>query len=256
MIVSVRDAAGPARLAFAVLLTVASLASAANAQTAATAAPAATTGGDGAATADDVIGRAIDAYALESRGVVGVRSRSILRVDAPMNHRSTETRAWYVYSDGTLVATSDAPDPRRPPVHDPLRPKFRPEYRFRGEACSDCAAGTVAIGYSSATHDEVHAHGTIVVDTSTYHVLRVTQTPYAFTWPTRDGTIVMTWGASDTGWVPTQIAGRFSGRVGPFSGVAHYEQTLGPYERFATADAAVASLESATHLARVTIATP
>jgi len=256
MIASVRDGAGPARVALAVLSVVTSFVSAASAQTDATAAPAASVGGDGAATADDVIGRVVDAYALESHGVIGVRSRSILRIDAPMNHRSTETRAWYVYDDGSLVATSDAPDPRRPPVHDPLRPKFRSEYRFRAEACPDCAAGTVAVGYASPTHDEVHAYGTIVVETSSFHVVRVTQTPYAFTWPTRDGTIVVTWGAADTGWVPTQIAGSFSGRVGPFSGVAHYDQTLGPYARFATADAAVTALVSATHLPRVPIAAP
>ncbi len=239
MIASVRVGAGLARLLlvlFATLTTI-GVATAQTAQTPAT-------------NVNEIIGHVVHHYSAESKGVVGVRSRSVLRIDAPMNHRKTSTTNWYVYKDGNLVATSEAPDPRRPPLHDPLRSRYHGEYRFKPESCADCPAGAVAIGYSSPTHDEVHAHGTMIVDVGSAHVLHASEVPYAFPRPTHDGKLAITWGRADIGWFPTQVSGEFSGRVGPFSGVAHYDQMFAPYARYASANAAVSTLVARTRQPR------
>ncbi len=250
MIASVRVGAGLARLLLVLFATLTTI-GVATAQKAQTSLSLASTRDYAPATnVDEIIGRVVHGYAAESKGVVGVRSRSMLRVDAPMNHRKTSTTNWYVYDDGRLVATSEAPDPRRPPLHDPLRSRHRGEYRFKPESCADCPAGAVAIGYSSPTHDEVHAHGTMIVDVRSAHVLHASEVPYAFPRPTHDGKLAITWGKAEIGWFPTHVSGEFSGRVGPFSGVAHYDQMFAPYARYASADAAVSTLVAQTRQPR------
>ena len=112
--------------------------------------------------------------------------------------------------------------------------------------CTGCAPDEIAVAYDSAEHDEYHAHGYFVIDTANERVRRSVEIPYELPWPSRDGRLVVTWGPSGNDWLPAKIYGTFSGKVGPFSGTAHYTQILTPYERFADLDAAVTALTAQT----------
>ncbi len=186
------------------------------------------------------------AYAEEMRGIVGLRTRTELTVDGPMYHRQLPSAPWYVYDDGALVSSSEAPDARRPLVRDALRPGFLSEYHFGFAPCSECAAGDIAVAYDSPQHDTFHAHGYFVIETATERVLRSVEIPYELPWPTRDGRLEVTWGVAGKSWLPVSVAGTFSGKVGPFRGTARYTQQLSPYEHYPRLGAAVEALTAAT----------
>ncbi len=206
--------------------------------------------------ADRVVQRIADRYASESKGTIAVRSHDVLSVDAPMNRRTTASDEWYVLSDGELRASSEKQDARRPLVHDPVRSTWLAEYRYDFAPCDACAPGQLAIAYSSRTADAYHAHGTLVVDASAERVVRNTEIPYALPWPTKHGVIAITWAQASIGWFPSEIDGVFDGKVGPFSGTAHFSQRLAPYARFPSDDAAIAALAAATGKAAQTVVSP
>jgi hypothetical protein len=194
-----------------------------------------------------LVQRVSAAYALEMRGVVGLRTQTELTIDGPMFHKRTPSSPWYVYADGDLVRSSEAPDARRPLVRDALRPENLSEYAFTFDECSGCAASEVEVAYTSARHDAYHAHGYFIIDTASERVDRSVEIPYQLPWPTRDGRIEVTWGnANATEWLPLTIADTFVGKLGPFSGTAHYVQRLSPYERFPGVNSAVDTLTAQT----------
>ena len=87
-----------------------------------------------------------------------------MTIDGPMFHKHTPSAPWYVYDDEELVRTSEMPDPRRPLVHDALRPLYLPEYRYAYAECAGCAPGEVEIAYESPQRDAYHAHGWFVIE--------------------------------------------------------------------------------------------
>lgn len=186
--------------------------------------------------------RVARAYADATRGTIGVRSTSLLTIEAPFFHRRIADNAWFVFADGTLARSSTPPDPRRPQVHDPYDVRYLAEYRFRFAPCPSCRAGDVAVAYESPSRDAAHATGTLVIDAATARVAHDTERPYKLPWPTREGALEATWGAAADGWFPQAIAGEFVGRIGPFVGHARYAQTLFAYARFASVEAAATSL--------------
>ncbi len=194
----------------------------------------------------ELVRRVSVAYAQEMRGIVGLRTRTELTIDGPMYHRKTPSRPWYVYDNGALVRSSEKPDARRPLVHDALRLTYLPEYHFAFTDCVDCEAGDVAVAYDSVQHDAYHAHGYFVIDAVSERVLRTVEIPYELPFPTRDGRLEVTWGTAGKQWLPVSVAGTFTGKVGPFSGVAHYTQQLSPYERYPGIDTAVDALTAET----------
>lgn len=182
------------------------------------------------------------AYADATRGTIGVRSTSLLTIEAPLFHRRIADDGWFVFADGSLARSSTPPDPRRPQLHDPYDARYLAEYRFRFVGCAGCRAGDVAVAYESPSRDAAHATGTLVIESATAHVVHDTERPYKLPWPTRDGALEATWGAAADGWFPQTIAGDFVGRIGPFVGHARYAQTLSAYARFPNVDDAASSL--------------
>jgi|GEM_PF-1846712 len=200
-------------------------------------------GGVPAGDAGALMGRVAAVYARATRGTIGVRSSSVLTIEAPLFHKRIARDSWFVFADGVLVRSDTPLDPRRPPLHDPYDPRYVGEYRFTFAPCPACAPGAVAVTYDARAHDRAHASGTLTVDEATARIVRDTERPYALPWPTREGALEATWGGDETGWFPLTIAGDFVGRIGPFTGRAHYAQTLSHYARFADAEAAVAALD-------------
>lgn len=197
--------------------------------------------------ADDVasiVGRMARTYAASTQGILGVRSSSDLRIEAPVFRRTIRARTWFVFRDGRLVRSSDAPDPRQPPLHDPYRAEYLGEYRYASTACASCAAGEISIGFESAAHDVAHAYGSLVVERATGRIVSSTETPYKLPWPTTGGSLNATWGPVAGTWLPTGIRGEFVGRIGPFVGHAHYRQDLTEYARYASVSDAARSLET------------
>jgi hypothetical protein len=191
------------------------------------------------------------AYAASTEGVIGVRSHSELTIAAPVFRRHIVDDAWFVFRDGTLVASSKKPDPRQPPLHDPYKQRYLDEYAFQTAPCPACAPDTVAIAYESKSHDVAHAYGTLVIDRETSRIVSATETPYRLPWPTKRGVLAASWGGAAGAWFPLTIDGSFVGSIGPFVGHATYAQALSDYDRSPTVDAAVAALVQQTNLPSV-----
>lgn len=197
--------------------------------------------------ASALVARVSAAYAYSMRGVVAVHTRTDLTVDGPMLHEHTPSSPWYVYADEQLVSSSEPPDPRRPLVRDAMRPLYLPEYRYAFADCTGCSPGEIEIAYESPEHDAYHAHGWFVIATASERVQRSVEIPYRLAWPTHDGRLEVTWGATAANeWLPLRVAGTFVGKMGPFTGTAHYTQMLFRYERYARVEAAVAALTTET----------
>jgi hypothetical protein len=198
---------------------------------------AASAAGTAAAPADaaGVVQRVAEAYAEQSRGVVGFHTHVAVRtVERVVPHDQTD-EAWFVYEDGRVVRS--AGDPNGPAAaeaaaHQPYDVRYLGEYAYASAACAGCAAGTVAIAYTGAPHDALHARGVLVIDTRLARIVRSTTQPYVVPRPGRSGSLTTTWGATDAGWFPVATDGTFAGRVGPFSGRATLTQRFSGYKRF------------------------
>ncbi len=198
---------------------------------------------DAAATLIANVARAFDD---STRGVLGVRSTSELRIVAPVFRRVIHDDAWFVFADGTLAQSSKAPDPRQPPIHDPYREAYLGEYRYALAPCRACAPNEVAIRFDGIAHDVAHAYGSLVVDRTTDRIVASTETPYKLPWPTRSGSLDATWGYAAGAWLPIGIRGRFVGRIGPFVGHAEYRQDLSYFGRYVSVADAVRALKGDT----------
>jgi hypothetical protein len=194
------------------------------------------------ANASQLMQRVAATYAESTRGVVGVHSTSLLRIDAPIVGRKIANDGWFVFVDGVLAKSSQTRDPRQPPLRDPFRAAYLADYTFTYAPCPDCASGDVAVAFTSRFRDVEHASGRIVVDPVTARIVSETEKPYKLPWPTQDGALVATWGSAGGGWYPLAISGTFIGRIGPFVGHAYYTQSLTAYERFANVDNAANTL--------------
>jgi len=194
--------------------------------------------------ATQLMQRVANTYAESTRGILGVRSQSLLVIKAPVFGRKIRNDGWFVFENGTLSKSNQTRDPRQPPLRDPFRKEYLSDYSFSFAACTDCAPGAVAVAFSSRFKDVEHASGTIVVDPATALIITETEKPYKLPWPTQDGALVATWGSAGGGWFPKTISGSFVGRIGPFVGHAYYAQTLTAYSRFPDVDDAAKSLAS------------
>lgn len=200
------------------------------------------------ANATTLMARVAAAYATDVSGVVAVRSHSDLTIKAPIFGRHIVDDNWFVFFNGNLAASSKKTDPRQPPVRDPYRAAYLDEYSYRIVPCATCAPGTSAIACESKARDTTHAHGTIVIDDASAHVICGSETPYKLPWPTKSGELNATWAESPNGWFPVKVDGAFVGSIGPFVGRASYAQSNTAIERFPTVAAAVASLVQSTGL--------
>ncbi len=203
------------------------------------------TGDDGTA----LMERVAVAYALDVAGVLAVRSHSDLTIKAPIFGRHITDDNWYVFENGNLTASSHRSDPRQPPLRDPYRATYLPEYTYQLTPCTTCAPGTSAIAYESKFRDVAHAHGTFIVNTATAHIISGSETPYKLPWPTKSGELNSVWANSSGGWFPVKVDGAFVGNIGPFVGRAFYAQSNTTIERFRSVSAATASLIASTGLA-------
>jgi hypothetical protein len=199
-----------------------------------------------AADAPAVVHRVAEAFAEQSRGVVGFHTHVAVRTIERVVPHDQADDAWFVYEDGHVVRSGG--DPNGPAAaeaaaHQPYDVRYLSEYTYAPTACVGCAAGTVAIAYVGAPHDALHARGVLVIDTHLARIVRSTTQPYVVPRPGRSGSLTTTWGATDAGWFPVATDGSFAGRIGPFGGRATLTQRFTGYKRFhdvATAERALA----------------
>ena len=182
-------------------------------------------------------------YARETQGVIAFRSHSSLRSSARIVQPDRVGDAHIVLLDGRVArirgAAANDPAATESAAHQPYDGRYGSEYRLSPAPCADCTAGTVAIAYDALSHDALHAHGIVVIDTGTARVVRTTTIPYVVPAPARSGSLATTWGPTPAGWLPLSTTGTFSGRVGPFSGHATLTQTFDEYIRYANLAAAL-----------------
>ena len=199
---------------------------------------------------DALMTRVIAANKAAVRGVVGFESDSRLKIGAGFYHRSEQERRWFVLGDGMLVKTglrpgSDAPfgKPAEQQSHEPWGP-YGGEYRFADSPCVRCAAGNVAIAFTSVIHDTQHSSGVMIVDVAHERVVHETQAPYVLQGSARTGEIEIDFGDTGVGWLPRELRGTFTGNVGPFNGAAHLTQAFDDYRRYPSPEAAASALGS------------
>lgn len=189
--------------------------------------------------------RVVDAQHATLHGVVAYHTDSRLRSGAGFFHRNERESRWFVLSDGVLertgvMAKSDAPFGKHAEAqtHEPWGP-YSNEYTFHAVACADCAPGRVAFTFESATHDELHGHGTLVVDAEHERIEHEDFVPYVLFDQAKTGDVTIEFGESAIGWMPRALGGTFTGSMGPFTGTADLRERFEDYRRFDSVDRAV-----------------
>lgn len=162
--------------------------------------------GPSAAEAPDplqLVKQAAAVYAKDVRGIIGYRSVTESRINAPMFNRTILSTSYVVQRDGNPLRivmerlVTDGKEASRDELlqqeaktnesfkagkgyfKPPYDARYTAAYRFRLEACHDCAPGMTAIGFESAVQDDQHGHGRMILD-SAGRVREVRYTPNVF----------------------------------------------------------------------------
>ncbi len=127
----------------------------------------------------------------------------------------------------------------------PLREDQVPDYRFETGTCNPCDPGEVAIRFTSLKRDESHGNGTIVVDVSSHHIVRIDFVPSALPKYVDKASVTMTFGrVLPDLWDVVEMHQHYAGHVLFVRGGADIATTLTNYRRFASRDEGLKALAS------------
>ncbi|MEO6991863.1 MAG: hypothetical protein ABI346_02885, partial [Candidatus Baltobacteraceae bacterium] len=177
-----------------------------------------------------IVARAVLAYAASVKGTIGMERHFSTDVSAgPVRHRE-ESDSGYLMRDGAFAKIAyyrivrdhstferAALDKRNAQTNqdwsngkvffkEPYDPRFTADYRFGSpSACATCAAGTMAVPFTSQVHDAQHGDGTIWIDASA-RVVKLTYSPKVLPPHASSGTVTETSGqATPDLWYVTRI---------------------------------------------------
>jgi hypothetical protein len=125
----------------------------------------------------------------------------------------------------------------------PLREDRLADYRVANATCDQCAAGSQAIRFTSIKRDPSHGDGTVVIDSTTHHILSVDFVPSALPKHVDSASVTLTFErVLPDLWDETDMHEHYTGHVLFISGGAEIVTTLSGYRRFASRDEGVKAL--------------
>ncbi len=167
--------------------------------------------------------------------------------------RVVAVRIYSQVSNGTAasvdeLAKAQADANKKLPNDDywlPLREDQVTDYRLESATCNPCDPSEVAIHFTSLKRDESHGNGTIVVDVSSHHIVRVDFVPSVLPRYVDKASVTMTFGrVLPDLWDVVEMHQHYGGHVLFIRGGADIATTLTNYRRFASRDEGLKALAS------------
>lgn len=224
--------------------------------------------GSAADAVPSIVVQASRTYAAAVKGTLGMqRHFTTVVVGGPVRH-TEESDSGYLARDGVFVKIAysrivrdgktfdrTALDKRNAQTNtdwsngkvffkEPYDPRFMADYTFESPAaCAACAAGTLAVHFSSAVADAQHGDGTMWIDADA-HVVKLTYAPNALPPHAASGTVTETGGpALADAWYVTKIDEAYGGRVLFVKGTGTFVGTFDHFKRFASAAEGLKALD-------------
>jgi hypothetical protein len=217
----------------------------------------------------DAVERAAAAYADGLRGVVAMDRHFSTVVRAGFIQHTEGSESGFVMNDGAYariryygIADDGKPFPAEKVAQrdaqtnadwkagkiffkEPYDRRFIADYAFSPEqACAACAAGSVAVDFSSAMHDAQHGQGTMWIDAAA-HVEKLTYVPYVLPPHATSGNVTETSSEALPGvWYVTRIDETYQGRAFLVTGTGTFTGTFDNFRRYATVDEGIAALDA------------
>jgi hypothetical protein len=127
----------------------------------------------------------------------------------------------------------------------PLREDRLADYTFETAACDGCAAGNVAVRFTSLKRDETHGDGLAVIDTAAHHFVRIDFVPSVLPKYVDKASISIVFGrALRDLWDVFEMDQHYSGHMLFISGGADITTSLGNYRRFKSRGDGLRALDS------------
>ena len=214
----------------------------------------------GDATVPPIVQRAVAAYESEMRGVIYMQRHFRTIINAGIVKHTEESdsglllkdavfvRAHYyrVVEDGKEFAASQIASRDNQTnegwsagkifFKEPYDRRYLGDYQFlTEESCTDCPAGTVAVKFTSAKHDDQHGAGTMWVESGNAQVVKLTYVPYVFPPHANSGSVTETSSqVLPNLWYVSRIDETYSGRAVLLRGTGTFTGLMDHFERFAT----------------------
>jgi len=225
-----------------------------------------------AAAVPPIVERTAAAYAAEVRGIVGMQRHFITRIKGgPISH-TEESDSGFLMHDGSFVRIKycrvtddgrafDAGQLERRDSQtnrdwadgriffkEPYDPRYMADYDFEPpQACAGCAAGTVAVNFSSGIRDAQHGSGTMWIDAVNARVARLTYVPNALPPHATSGSVTEFDGPGLPDlWYVTRIESAYRGHIFILTGSGTFIGTFDHFRRFSALTEAEAALQSGT----------
>lgn len=224
-----------------------------------------------AAHADDALSlvkQAAKNYAQEVRGVVGYRSVSESRINAPMMNQTIRSTSFVVQKDGIPVQVvlervvtngkeTSADDLAKQEAKTnasykegkgffkaPYDPRYMEAYTFQFESCSDCAPGSTAIRFSSTLKDDQYGKGTMILDEA-MRVREVRYSPNAYPPNVTRGALTLLRDEVGKGlFAVRNVKVDYQGAMGPIKGSFVMDLRNEGFRRYGSVDEALAQSKS------------
>jgi len=210
-----------------------------------------------AAAVPAIVEHAVAAYEAEVRGAIGMMRHFTTGIQAgPVRHSETSVSG-VLLSDGAFSkikyyqVTQDgkAFDAQKLAQRDsqtntdwaagkiffkePYDRRFTGDYQFEvSTSCTDCPAGTVDVAFTSAIRDAQHGNGTMLIESSSGRVQKLTYSPNAFPPHANSGTVTETSGGSSGIWYVTRIDESYRGHELILTGTGTFTGTFDQFRRF------------------------
>ncbi len=216
-----------------------------------------------------IVRRAAEANAADLRGFIGMQRHFSTDVHAgPVRHSEqsdsgvlindgayVKIKYYKITQDGSAFSQSKLEERESQTNRDwsagkiffkePYDKRFMGDYHFAEQPCIGCAAGTVAVAFTSDIKDAQHGNGTMWIASRSARVEKLTYVPNAFPPHASSGSVTETSGAGMTDlWYVTKIESTYKGHAFIVSGSGTFVGTFDHFRRFQTAAEGQAALAS------------
>jgi hypothetical protein len=207
----------------------------------------------------DVVQKAMDSYETWLHGIVGMQRHFTTVIDAGIARHSEESDSGLLIQNGVFrqahyyKITRDGKEFTQQQLADrdaqtnkgwasgkiffkePYDARFFGDYQFTSAPPCNCGSDMIAIAFSSSQHDDQHGSGTMWIDSSDYHVVKLTYTPYVLPPHATSGSVTETTAeVLPNLWYVVRIDETYQGHALFLRGTGTFTALIDHFQRFAT----------------------
>ena len=210
-------------------------------------------------TALDVVRKAMQSYEAGLRGIIGMQRHFTTVINAGIAKHSEESDSGLLIQNGVFhlahyyrimrdgktftpqqLADRDAQTNKgwssgKIFFKEPYDPRFIDDYEFGIAPACNCGAGVEAVSFSSSRHDDQHGYGTMWIDSSDYHVVRLTYVPFVLPPHATSGSVTETTAeVLSNVWYVARIDETYEGHALILHGTGTFTAVMDHFERFSS----------------------